>query len=109
MLLVVKHYLTQPLQVGDVITDLLRFFSREIILPTHEDQYHIINAFHMNSRFRSLHGTRDPSLIYRNVDLLLGEPIFDGLSFAPDIMDQRYGERDVAMLLMHFKGRSQAW
>jgi len=106
---VLKHYLTHPLQVGDVITDLLRFFSREIMLPTHEDQHHSINAFRVNSRFRALHGIRDPSLIYRNVDLLLGEPIFDGLSFAPDIMDQRYGERDVAMLLMHFKGRSQAW
>jgi hypothetical protein len=88
---------------------LFRVFNRETSLPNGEDQHRFLDAFRINSRFRALHGRGNASLIYRNVELLLGEPVFDGLSFAPDIMDERYGERDVAMLLMHFKSRSRAW
>lgn len=101
------------MQVGDVIDHLLRSFHTPL-RPVQDkekdanDDYNRNQAFGQNAYHRSIRGQPVAQML-RRVDLLLGEPVFDGLSAAPDVMLNRYGERDAGMLLMHFKPRDGSW
>lgn len=72
------------------------------------EEYRRNVAYGENANQLAIHGDPAPGFL-RRVDLLLGEPMFDGLSAAPDVMLNRYGERDAGMLLMHFKPRNGSW
>lgn len=67
-----------------------------------EESWRRDSAYHANTR-NQVWGYAPQFL--RRVDLLYGEPIFNGLTSNPDLIFERHGERDCAMLIMNFTSR----
>jgi len=95
--------------VKDVLDKLFACFHTNLdpekeVAASEEDYWRRTSAYHANVR-NQLWGTAPPFL--RRVDLLYGEPIFDGLSSDSDLVFNRYGEKDCSVLIMNFTSRSE--
>src|ERR1700733_13810937 len=99
------------LKVGHVLDSLIQCFHTNLDPGTEgftsgDDERRRTLAYFANARYRP-YGLAPPFL--RRVDLLYGEPIFDGLSADSEATYERSGERDCSILLMHFRTRSESW
>jgi len=99
------------LKVGHVLDSLTQCFHTNLDPVTErstsgEDERRRALAYFANTRYQP-YGLAPPFL--RRVDLLYGEPIFDGLSADSEVIYERSGERDCSILLMHFRARSEGW
>jgi hypothetical protein len=99
------------IKVGHVLNCLIKCFHTNLDPITEgsisrEDDRRRAAAYHANARYRA-YGRALPYL--RRVDLLYGEPIFDGLSADLEVTYERSGEKDCSILVMHFSARSENW